>query len=340
MPALSVLDQSPIPSGATAAAALANTVDLARRCERLGYTRYWVAEHHNTTGLAGPAPEVMVARLGAATSAMRVGSGGVMLPHYSPLHVAEQFRVLASLFPGRVDLGLGRAPGGDQLSAAALRAGVEAPFPHAVQDLIGWLEDRLDPRHPFAAVRATPEPPEPPEVWMLGSSDYGAAVASVLGTSFSFAHFINPPIGPEVVAAYRERFRPSPRLAAPRVSVGVGVVCAETTEEALRLSASARLWRRRLRRGDPGPVPSVEEALAELGADGERMPHDPESRMVVGAPDEVRERLIEVTARYGADELVVLTICHDHAARVRSYELLADAFGLAARDEAAAVAAR
>lgn len=334
MPALSVLDQSPIPSGATAADALANTLDLARTADRLGYTRYWLAEHHNTTGLAGSAPEVLAARVAAETTAIRVGSGGVMLPHYSPLHVAEQFRVLAALYPGRIDLGLGRAPGGDQLSAGALRAGPEAPFPHAVQDLIGWVEDRLDPRHPFARVRATPEPPEPPDIWMLGSSDYGAAVAAVLGLPYSFAHFINPSLAGDVVAMYRERFKPSPRHPEPFVSVGVGAIVAETTAEAVRLSASARLWRRRLRRGDPGPVPSVEEALAEIG---DEAPHDPEGRMAIGTADEVRDRLAELSSRLGADELVVLTICHDHAARVRSYELLAEAFSLTPREETIAV---
>jgi luciferase family oxidoreductase group 1 len=331
---LSVLDQSPIPAGATAADALANTLDLARTADRLGYTRYWLAEHHNTLGLAGSAPEVLAARVAAETSAIRVGSGGVMLPHYAPLHVAEQFRVLATLYPGRIDLGIGRAPGGNSLSAGALRAGVETPFPHAVQDLIGWVEDRLDPRHPFATVRATPEPPEPPDIWMLGSSDYGAAVAAVLGLPYSFAHFINPSIAGDVVAMYRERYKPSPRHPEPRVSLGVGAVVAETTEEALRLSASVRLWRRRLLRGDPGPVPTVEEALAEVG---DEPPRDPEGRLAVGAPDEVRDRLAELASLYGADELVALTICHDHAARVRSYELLASAFSLTPRDEAVAV---
>src|ERR687886_295583 len=228
---LSVLDQSPVPAGARPEDALANTVDLARAAERLGYSRYWLAEHHNTRGLAGPAPEVMVATVAAATEAIRVGSGGVMLPHYSSLKVAEQFRVLATLHPGRIDLGIGRAPGGDQMSAAALR--IPTPegdrFPNQVQDLIGFLEDRLDPRHPFARVRATPEPPTAPPVWLL-----------------------------------------------------------ETSEEALRLTASVRLWRRRLMRGDPGPFPSVDEALAELGHRANEAPRDGERRLVYGNRDEVR----------------------------------------------------
>jgi luciferase family oxidoreductase group 1 len=328
---LSVLDQSPVPTGVRPEDALRNTIDLARATERFGYTRYWLAEHHNTRGLAGPAPEVMVATVAAATERIRVGSGGVMLPHYSSLKVAEQFRVLEALHPGRIDLGIGRAPGGDPMSAAALR--IPTPegdrFPNQVQDLIGFLEDRLDPRHPFARVRATPEPSDGvPPVWLLGSSDYSAAVAAVLGTGFSFAHFINPAGGEQVVAEYRASFRPSPSFPRPAASVGVNVMCAETTEEAIRLASSVRLWRRRLRRGDPGPVPTIEEAVAELGDRARELPRDDERRLAIGNPDEVRVQLEELAERYGVDELVVLTICHDHAARVRSYELLAEAFDL------------
>jgi luciferase family oxidoreductase group 1 len=326
---LSVLDQSPVPAGSRPEDALRNTIDLARAAERFGYTRYWLAEHHDTRGLAGPAPEVMVAAVAAATERIRVGSGGVMLPHYSSLKVAEQFRVLEALHPGRIDLGIGRAPGGTQMSAAALR--IPTPegdrFPNQVQDLIGFLEDRLDPRHPFARVRATPEPSDGvPPVWLLGSSDYSAAVAAVLGTGFSFAHFINPAGGEHVMAEYRSSFRPSPTFPRAQASVGVNVMCAETTEEAIRLASSVRLWRRRLRTGDPGPVPTVEEALAQLGDRALERPRDGERRLAIGNPDEVRVELEELAERYGVDELVVLTICHDHAARVRSYELLADAF--------------
>ena len=217
--ALGVLDQSPVPDGSSPPDALARTVELAQACERLGYRRYWLAEHHNTTGLAGPAPEVMVATIASATSSIRVGAGGIMLPHYSPLKVAEIFHVLEALHPGRIDLGIGRAPGGDPLSAAALRVPTaHEEFPHQVQDLIGFLEDRLNPRHPFARVRAMPRTSGSPPVWLLGSSDYSAACAAVLGTSFSFAHFINPADGPAVVAEYRERFSPSPTLPQPRAN--------------------------------------------------------------------------------------------------------------------------
>jgi luciferase family oxidoreductase group 1 len=333
---LSVLDQSPVPAGLSASEALSNSVSLARLSERLGFRRYWVAEHHNTLGLAGSAPEVMVARIASATSTIRVGPGGVMLPHYSPLKVAEVFGVLASLFPGRIDLGLGRAPGGDRLAAAALRTGAEAPFPQQVQETLGFLEGRLEPRHPFAPVRATLRPPAPPPVWLLGSSRFGAACAAALGTALSFAHFINPDDGPAVVEDYRREFRPSERLAEPVASVGVNVICAATTSEALRLAASVRLWHRRLRRGDPGPVPTVDEAHAELGETALRPPREDGGRLIVGDPGEVAERLIELAARYAVDELVVLTICHEHAARERSYELLAASLGATAPTAATA----
>lgn len=327
---LGVLDQSPVPAGSRPEDALRNTVDLARAAERFGYGRYWLAEHHNTRGLAGPAPEVMIATVAAATESIRVGSGGVMLPHYSPLKVAEQFHVLEALHPGRIDLGIGRAPGGDQLSAAALRIPTAQgdQFPHQVQDLIGWLEDRMNGEHPFARVHATPEPVGSPPVWLLGSSDYSAAVAAVLGTGFSFAHFINPSLGDAVVAQYRDSFQASPTLPAPLANVGVGVVCAETSDAALRLASSVRLWRRRLMRGDPGPVPSIDEALGELGSSALDWPRDPERRLVIGNPDEVRVALLELAESYAVDELIVLTICHEHAARVRSYELVAEALEL------------
>src|SRR3954464_12222352 len=326
---LGVLDQSPIPAGANPEEALRNTVDLARNAERLGDSRYWLAEHHNTRGLAGPAPEVLIATVAAATNRIRVGSGGVMLPHYSPLKVAETFHVLEALHPGRIDLGIGRAPGGDPMSAAALRIPTAQgdQFPHQVQDLSGWLEDRMNGEHPFARVRATPEPSDgTPPVWLLGSSDYSAAVAAVLGTGFSFAPFLNPSLGDAVVAQYRDSFKPSPTLPEPLANVGVGLVCAETTEEALRLASSVRLWRRRLMRGDPGAVPTIDEAFGELGDSASQRPRDTERRLVIGNPDEVRVELTELAESYGVDELIVLTIVHDHAARVRSYQLVAEAF--------------
>ncbi len=333
MPILSVLDQSPIRSAETPAQAIHETLELAQAAERLGYHRYWLAEHHGSGGLAGSAPEILIGQVAARTSRMRVGSGGVMLTHYSALKVAESFRMLETLFPGRIDLGLGRAPGSDQLTAEALRHGPGAlgldRFPEQIADLIGFLHDRLPPGHPFAGVRAMPTGPGAPEVWLLGSSDAGAACAAHFGTAFSFAHFINAEGGAEVTRAYARCFRPSPELAAPRASAAVFVLCADTEAEALRLARCRDLFIARLYTGRPGPFPSIEEAEAY-----DYTPHElaiarhARQRTVAGAPEQVRARLLELGAEYGVDELVVVTITHDFKARLRSYELLAEIFEL------------
>ena len=333
---VSVLDQSPVRSGGTAADAFNETIQLAQAAERWGYHRYWLAEHHATEGLAGAAPEIMIARVAAATSQMRVGSGGVMLSHYSPLKVAEQFRVLETLYPGRIDLGIGRAPGSDQMTARALQAGPGAIgveyFPSQVQDLLGYLGGGLPAEHPFARIRVTPEPPGRPEVWLLGSSDQSALVAAYLGCAFSFAHFITDQGGVEVMAAYRDRFRPSAQLAAPLGSIGVFVMCADTDAEAQRLTQSRDLWRLRLDQGYLGPVPSIAEAEAHEYSREERLRIAMNRRrMVIGAPEAVKARLIELAQHYGVDEIVAVTICHEFAPRLRSYELLAQAFELKPR---------
>jgi luciferase family oxidoreductase group 1 len=333
---LSVLDQSPIRAGATPAEAIAETVALAQLADRLGYHRYWVAEHHSSGGLAGTAPEILVTRLAAATSAMRVGSGGVMLSHYSPLKVAETFRVLEALYPGRIDLGIGRAPGADALTTRALQHGPGALgaeyFPSQIADLIGFLRNVMPADHPFAPVRAQPQGPAAPELWLLGSSDQSAAVAAHFGCAFSFAHFITDQGGPEVTAAYRKYFHPSPWLAAPRGSIGVFVLCAESETEARRLALSRELWRLRLDQGELGPIPSVAEAEAHPYSREDRLRIAVmRRRAVVGAPEQVKEQLLALGATYGVDEFVVVTICHDPAARRRSYELLAGVFGLGQR---------
>jgi luciferase family oxidoreductase group 1 len=265
--ALSILDQSPVGSGRTPADALAETQELARLADRLGYRRYWLAEHHNTEALAGPAPEVLIPLVAAATERIRVGSGGVMLSHYSPLKVAETFRVLHALFPGRIDLGIGRAPGSDRRTALALAQGQPQPierFPQQLADLAAFLQDDLPVGHPFSGVRATPITAGAPELWLLGSSGESAAFAAALGCAFSFAHFINPQPGAAgaVLQGYRESFQPSPALSAPRASLAVRALCAETEAEARRLSASFALMRLRFEQGLWGPVPSLDEALA------------------------------------------------------------------------------
>ncbi|MEA2473704.1 MAG: hypothetical protein QOE06_1619 [Thermoleophilaceae bacterium] len=324
---LSVLDQSPISEGSSGAAALRNTIDLAQLADGLGYHRYWLAEHHGGVMLAGPSPEVLIGPVAAATARIRVGSGGVMLPHYSPLKVAESFSVLSGLFPGRIDLALGRAAGTDPLTTFALqrdrRAAAPDDFRDQLAELLGYLDDSLPPDHPFARLSLLPGRPEGPEPWLLGSSMQSAVWAAELGLPYAFADFINPR-GKEIAAHYRESFRPSARLAAPRTIVCSWVICAETGEEAERLSSSGRMAFQMLRQGRLIEVPPVEKALRFLESQGPPRGR----RLVLGTPEVVRARLEEVVEEYGADELMVVNIVHDHQARRRSYELVAGAFGL------------
>jgi luciferase family oxidoreductase group 1 len=331
--ALSVLDQSPVPDGSSGAEALGHTVALARATEALGYRRFWVAEHHNTRSLAATAPEIVAGAVAAATSTIRVGSGGVMLSHYSPLKVAETFRTLAALYPGRVDLGVGRTAGADPVAEAALQylPGVpgDEQYVQKVADLVGFLADRLEPGHPFESVRAMPDGVAPPQVWMLGSSSHGGAVAAYLGLPFVFAHFITSTFGPQVMAAYRRGFQPSDAAPAPRPAVAVGVVCADTDQEAERLARSADVWRLRPEGRERGPLLSPEDAAdLPLTALEEAKVAQSRAAMVVGGPARARAELSALAGAYGVDELVVVTVCHDPGARLRSYELLAGAFGL------------
>jgi luciferase family oxidoreductase group 1 len=327
---LSVLDQSPIRRGGTAQDALRETLLLAEACDRLGYRRYWLAEHHNTGGLASASPEILIGQIAARTRNIRVGSGGVMLSHYSPLKVAETFRTLEALFPGRIDLGIGRAPGSDFRTAAALARGgrfeVE-DFPEQLMDLYGFLTDDFPPDHPYRGIHATPEVPSPPELWLLGSTTVGAQYAARLGWGFSFAQFISPEGGEDVIRAYRREFCPSPLLSTPRASLGVSVTCAETDEEAERLSWSRWAARVMSRQGRRGGIPSPEEALSYpyLASDRAYIEYMRE-RSIFGSPARVKAKLLALAELYDVDEFVVLTITYDFAARVRSYELLAEAF--------------
>jgi len=331
---LSILDQSPVSEGSSGARALQNTIDLARLADRLSYHRYWVAEHHGGPMLAGPSPEALIGPIAAATSHIRVGSGGVMLPHYSPLKVAETFSLLAGLFPGRIDLALGRAAGTDPLTTFALqrdrRQAAPDDFPQQLAELLGYLDDRLPPDHPFARMAQTlPGRPERPEPWLLGSSAQSAVWAAELGLPYAFADFINPK-GAEITALYRERFAENEHAGLkPRTAVGVWVICAEDEEEARRLAASGRMTFTLLRRGQLIAVPPPEEAVEFLTAQ-DRTPGQPRSerRAVVGSPATVRAELEDVVAKYGAEEAIVVTITYEHEARRRSYELLADVFGL------------
>jgi luciferase family oxidoreductase group 1 len=330
---LSVLDQSPVRQGVTPHDALFETIELARHVDGLGYRRYWLAEHHGSPGLAGAAPEIMVALVVAETKHLRVGSGGVMLSHYSSLKVAEQFRMLETLYPGRIDLGIGRAPGSDQLTAIALQHGPGAlgieHFPNQIADLLAFLENTMPADHPFSRIQLAPAGDTNPEIWLLGSSDQSALFAAYFSLPFSFAHFINDEGGPEIMEAYRTRFRPSARLPSPQGSIGVFVMCAESEAEARRLAASRDLWRLRQRRGILAPFPPPEDALAYPYSDIERREVEyHRRRQVVGTPDQVKAQLSALAESYGVDEIVVLTISHDFAARKRSYTLLAEAFGL------------
>jgi luciferase family oxidoreductase group 1 len=333
---LGVVDQSPVRTGGTAADAVRETLELARTAERLGYSRYWLAEHHSTNSFAGSSPAVLIPAVAGATREMRVGSGGVMLSHYSPLQVAENFRMLETLFPGRIDLGVGRAPGGDPRTVAALQygrgqVGIDN-FPMQVEDLVGWTTDGFEDAHPFRRVRAMPRAPTVPELWMLGSGGSSAFYAAQMGCGYSFAQFISGQDGAGLVRQYRDGFRPSLQRSAPAASVGLGVICAPTQDEAQRLSASLELWHRRIMRGRDRGIPSPDEALAELGAawTPPRLGDDG-ARMIAGDPSQVRDELYRVAARYGVDELMIVTVTHDWDARVRSYELIAEAMGLAPR---------
>ncbi|HTW51879.1 MAG TPA: LLM class flavin-dependent oxidoreductase [Stellaceae bacterium] len=333
MLSLSVLDQSPVRQGVTPRDALLETIELAKHCEALGYRRFWLAEHHATPALAGSAPEIMIARIAAETSRIRVGSGGVMLSHYSSLKVAEQFRMLETLYPGRIDLGIGRAPGSDQLAAAALAHGPGAlgieHFPNQIADLIGYLEHTIPAEHPFSRIHLMPDGETLPEIWILGSSDQSAIFAAYFGRAFSFAHFITDEGGPRIMAAYKAQFRPSAKLTAPKASVGVFVICAESEKRAEYLAASRDLARLRQRTGQPMPFPPPEEALAYPYTEIERrfVEHS-RRRQIVGTPDTVKPQIEALAETYGVDEIVVLTITHDFAARKRSYALLAEAFQL------------
>ena len=336
---VSVLDQSPIRRGGTARDAVLETIELAKASERLGFHRFWMAEHHNTTSFAGSTPEVLMARVGAETSRIRIGSGGIMLPHYSPLKVAENFRMLETLYPGRIDLAIGRAPGADGRTSVALQSGPKAydigVFPQQAEMLRHYLEEsaglaQWPEDHPFRHVHASPRGPGLPEMWMLASSMNGALYAAELGMPLAFAQFISPDdSGPEAAAVYRNSFKPRQPGEEPRVALAVFALAAETEEEAERLCATRNLWVMQLLRNQAGPFPSPEEALA--------YPYTPQDRVmlraiaargVTGTPDRVRAGLERMASEYEADEVFVLTITHDFAARVRSYQLIAKAFEL------------
>ncbi|HEX3317009.1 MAG TPA: LLM class flavin-dependent oxidoreductase [Solirubrobacteraceae bacterium] len=335
---LSVLDQSPVSEHMTGSQALQNTLDLARLADTLGYHRYWVAEHHGGPSLAGPSPEALIGPIAANTQRIRVGSGGVMLPHYSPLKVAESFSLLSGLFPGRIDLALGRASGTDPITTFALqrdrRDAAPDDFPQQLAELLAYLGDTMPADHPFARyAKILPGRPETPEVWLLGSSPQSAIWAAELNLPYSFADFINRE-GAAITADYRAN------AGDPHVSIGVWVVCAETDEEAEIVASSGAMMMALLQRGELVPVPPTDRAMRFIASQGIdlRNPHG-RRRRVVGTPDTVMAGIEQVAEEYGAEEVIVVTITYDHAARRRSYELIAEAFGLDAAPRAPEAAA-
>jgi luciferase family oxidoreductase group 1 len=343
---LSVLDQSPVPAGFDAADALANSLDLAQHVDELGYTRLWYSEHHAMDLLAGSAPEILVARAAGATKQIRVGSGGIMLPHYSPLKVAEVFRTLNAMFPGRIDLGIGRAPGGGQLEMHALRRQRQGPlpddFPQQLAELRAFLHpERFPADHPFARIRVSPDGEGAPDLWLLGSSMWSSVMAAQEGLPYAFAHFFSASGTRQAIEYYRRNFQASPDRDAPEATIAIGAICAPTQEEAEHLHASVRLLQRRIRMDDRRPVATPEDALRELGALPATpnpllpftigSPDQPEAefpRYIVGTPERVAEELARIAQELEIGELIINTITHSHEARKRSYTLLAEAMRL------------
>ncbi|HTR28540.1 MAG TPA: LLM class flavin-dependent oxidoreductase [Puia sp.] len=329
---LSILDQSPIRFRGDAREALQETIRLARLADRLGYTRYWLSEHHNTVTLAGASPEILIARLAAETSRIRVGSGGIMLPNHSTLKVAEDFRLLEALYPGRIDLGLGRAPGGDRLTAQLLNPGNTfdpQEYIRQIRDLHAFLGDTPAPGNLEGKIRAIPQIDTQPELWMLTSSGESAYLAAHFGMALCFARFINPVGGAEAVRAYRDRFRPSPLLPEPRASVGIFVFCAEDPIIVQQTQAviDYRLLAFEKGRYDEIPTFAAASAYSYTPAEWQRVLFN-RQRTVIGAPAEVREKLAGLANEFGVDEIVVSTFTEREEDRMHSYELLAGLFEL------------
>lgn len=332
---LSVVDQSPVRTGESAGQALRDTIDLAVAVEKLGYHRYWLAEHHSLPNFAGTSPEILIGQVAAHTNTIRVGSGGVMLSHYSSLKVAENFRMLGALYPGRIDLGVGRAPGSDQVTAAALSFPGQPReirhFPRQVVDLIGFLNDDLEDGHFFSGISAGPGEPEVPDVWLLGSRYESASMAAQLGLPFAYAHFfgINVEEGPAIVANYKQNFQPSERFPEPKINVGVHVVCAETEEEARRLSASRNLSRLFNITGRANGIPSPEDAAKYIyRADEAAFVKQYQDVCVDGDPQQVKKGLEGIAEMYQTPDLSIVTITHGLAERIHSYKLVGEACGL------------
>jgi len=327
---LSILDVLPVRSGSTAADALVRAADLARLGDGLGYTRLWFAEHHGMGGIAASSPDLMIAHVAPITRRIRVGAGGVMLPNHVPLQVVERYRTLEALHPGRVDLGIGRAAGTDPLTASALRSVSGNQVGSLIAELLAFGRNEFPPEHPFARIGITPAGVDLPPIWMLGSSGDSARLAGQIGAGYAFAGHFSPTPAAPAVQAYRDAFEPSATFAEPRVILALSVICADTASEARELASSAEVMFQRIRRGETGPIPSPSEARA-AGWSHAAPPQGPMANLLIaGTPTHVRERVETEAAAAGADEVMVMTIVHDPAARLRSYELLAGTFQLEA----------
>jgi luciferase family oxidoreductase group 1 len=328
---LGVLDLAPVPDGATAGDALRATIDLAKKTEDLGFTRFWVAEHHGMPGVASSSPPVLIGHIADATRTIRVGSGGVMLPNHSSLVVAEQFGMLEALHPGRIDLGIGRAPGTDQATAQALRHRVSEDrgpddFPRQLTDLLGFFTGQWPENHPYQKVHAIPGEGDGPALWLLGSSGYSAQVAGALGLPFAFAHHFMPQNTLPALDLYRESFRPSAALEQPYSMIAAGVICADTDSQAKFLAGASALSFLKLRTGRPGKVPTPEEAAAHPYSDLEKaFIEDRQSTQQIGSPDTVIEGLTSLVKQTGVDELMLTTQTHNPADRLHSFNLVAAA---------------
>lgn len=337
--ALSILDLAPISSDATSAQALHNSIQLAQLADRLGYTRYWLAEHHNIPSIAISVPEIMIGIVARETRQIRVGSGGMMLPNHAPLRVAEAFRTLEALYPGRIDLGIGRAPGTDPVTAYALRRSRDRAqaddFPDQLAELLAFDSGAFPESHPFRTIMPTPRDVGLPPIWLLGSSGgFSAQLAATVGLGFAFAYHINPTINDMLAAfqTYRAHFTLSSQLPAPHTILAIGVLCAETEERAAELATILDLAYLRRHTGQPAPLPTLAEAKAYPFTDLERaQARAYRGRQIIGSPATVRARIEALVEQSGVDELMALTNLSDHAARLRSYELLAAAFALPPR---------
>ncbi|MBT2655454.1 LLM class flavin-dependent oxidoreductase [Bacillus sp. ISL-18] len=327
---LSVLDQSVISKGDSASTTLQKTVKLAQLSEDLGYTRFWVAEHHNTNGMAGSSPEILISHIASMTRKIRVGSGGVLLPQYSPYKLAENFKVLETLFPNRIDLGIGRSPGGSATTRLALTDGLRKSlneFPRQVKDLQGFLQNQLPEDHPFHGVKAFPMTTNLPEVWLLGITHRGARLAAENGTAFTYGHFITPVNGQQAMNYYYNHFQPSPFLEEPKANVCVFVVCAATQERAEELALSQDMWLLTVEKGIDTRIPSIIEAKnIPLTYDDRIKIKENRKRMIIGTPQKVKSELLRLSENYQTEEFMIISNIHDFQDKIESYTLLTEAF--------------